>query len=81
MVKSVAKFKRQELNGGGKSSRKEDLELFDNLITMDELLVALRHNFSKHTVYKWVQKGMPTRRIGGKLWFPKKDTLLWLERR
>lgn len=54
---------------------------FDDLLTMDELLRLLKNQYSKHTVYRWVQReGMPHRKIKGKLWFPKQNVCLWLER-
>ena len=59
----------------------KDSMLFDNLVTLSELLDWLRHNYSKWTVYKWVQEGMPHKKIGNKLWFSKQDVSLWLERR
>ncbi len=55
--------------------------LFDNLITMDQLLALLKHQYKKRTVYKWVQQcGMPHKRIRGRLWFPKGEVIQWLER-
>lgn len=55
--------------------------VFDNLLTMEELLEMLRHQYSRLTIYKWVQRdGMPHRRIRGKLWFPKAEVIQWLER-
>ena len=55
-------------------------ELFDNLITIDELLLILKKQYSRHSVYKWVRQGMPHRKIRGKLWFPKDEAWKWLER-
>jgi excisionase family DNA binding protein len=55
--------------------------LFENLITMEELLRMLKNQYSKYTVYKWVQReNMPHKRIRGKLWFPRDEVTLWLER-
>lgn len=55
--------------------------LFENCITMSELLLMLRGQYSIHTVYRWVQRdGMPHKRIRGKLWFPKAEVIQWLER-
>ena len=55
--------------------------VFEKLITMDELLTMLRHQYSRYTVYRWVQRdGMPHKRIRGKLWFPKAEVIQWLER-
>ena len=59
---------------------KAEVEFFDALMTMDELLEMLRHQYSRRTVYKWVLEGMPCKKIRGKLWFPKSDVALWLER-
>ena len=51
----------------------------ENLLTMEELISALKNQYSKHTIYKWVQKdGMPHCKLRGKLWFPKNDVLQWL---
>ncbi|MBY0369700.1 helix-turn-helix domain-containing protein [bacterium] len=48
---------------------------------MEELLTMLKHQYSVHTVYRWVQRyGMPHKRIKGKLWFPRSEVIQWLER-
>ncbi|NBW98987.1 DNA-binding protein [bacterium] len=48
---------------------------------MDELLVMLRHQYSRHTIYRWVERyEMPHKRIRGKLWFPRTEVIQWLER-
>ena len=54
--------------------------LFDNHISMPELLVFLHKQYSRRTVYKWVDEGMPHKKIRGKLWFPKDAVCQWLER-
>jgi excisionase family DNA binding protein len=55
--------------------------IFDNLLTVQELLAMLKGRYSVHTVYRWVQRcGMPHKRIRGKLWFPKAEVIQWLER-
>jgi excisionase family DNA binding protein len=60
---------------------KLSVKFFDNLITFEELLAMLKHQYSKPTIYRWVQRqGMPHKRIKGKLWFPKTDVIHWLER-
>ena len=52
---------------------------FDNLLTMEELLALFKNQYSKYTVYKWVQHdNMPCRKIKGKLWFPKQEVYQWL---
>ena len=57
------------------------LSFFDNLLTLAELLELLRHQYSRYTIYRWVQRyGMPHKRIRGKLWFPKTEVIQWLER-
>lgn len=53
---------------------------FENLLTMEELLLLLKQQYSIRTVYSWVRLGMPHKKIRGKLWFPRKDVELWLER-
>ena len=56
-------------------------KLFENLITLDELLELMKHQYSKHTVYRWVSRhGMPHKKIRKKLWFPKDQVVCWLER-
>lgn len=55
---------------------------FDNLITMEELLALLRNNWSRKSIYAWIEKeGMPAIKLMGKWCFPKTEVLLWLERR
>ncbi len=62
-------------------SETKNTPLFENLVTFDELLEMLKHQYSKHTVYRWIHKqGMPYRKIKGKLWFPRDQVLIWLER-
>ena len=57
------------------------LQVFENLITLNELLEMLRHQYSRYTIYRWVQRsGMPHKRIRGRLWFPKTEVIQWLER-
>lgn len=54
---------------------------FDNYITMQELLFMLKGRYSRSTIDRWRQRGMPCRRLnGGRLWFPKKEVLKWIER-
>ena len=55
--------------------------LFDNLITLDELLLLLKNQYKRRTIYKWISEGMPHRKIRGKLWFDKDDALFWLTER
>lgn len=55
--------------------------LFDNLLTMDELLAALKHQYARSSIYQWVNRdNMPHRKIRGKLWFPVPEVFEWLER-
>ena len=54
--------------------------LFENLIPMNELLLKLKHHYSRSTVYRWVGQGMPHKKIKGKLWFPWLEVALWLDR-
>ena len=51
----------------------------DRLLTMAELLAALKNQYSRRTVYAWVKLGMPHSRIRGKLWFPKDEVFQWLK--
>lgn len=52
--------------------------LFENLLTADEL--ALDMGRSKLTVYKWVNKGLPKRRISGRIYFDAKEVAQWIQR-
>jgi len=54
--------------------------LFDNLMTMEELMAMLKHQYCRRTVYRWISQGMPHKRIRSKLWFPKNEVILWLQR-
>ena len=56
-------------------------KFFDDLLTMDELLELLRHQYSKHTIYRWIQhEGMPFIKLRGRLWFSKTSVCQWLQR-
>lgn len=55
-------------------------KLFDNLISLKELLAELNHEFKQNTVYHWVQQGIPNRKIRGRLWFDRDEARAWLER-
>ena len=60
---------------------KATTNFLSNLLTMEELLQLLKNQYSKHTIYRWVQReGMPHIKIKGKLWFPKDKVCQWLER-
>ena len=68
---------------GSEAARMPKVEalVFENLITMNELLSMLKQQYSVYTIYKWVQRyAMPHKRIRGKLWFPKAEVIQWLER-
>ena len=54
--------------------------LFDNLMTMDELLAMLKHQYCRRTIYRWIEQGMPYKRIRSRFWFPKDEVILWLGR-
>ena len=56
-------------------------DFFNDLLTMDELLSLLRHQYSKHTIYRLIQKEeMPYLKLKGRLWFSKSSVCLWLQR-
>lgn len=55
-------------------------QLFENLMTLDELLESMRHGFSRHAVYKWVKVGLPHEKIRGRLYFCPREVALWLQR-
>jgi len=54
--------------------------LFENMLTMEELLLMLKHQYCRRTVYRWIAQGMPHMRIRSKLWFPKDEVTFWLQR-
>jgi hypothetical protein len=55
-------------------------QLFENLITLDELVGRLHGKFSRHAVYKWVKEGLPHEKIRGRLLFDPSEVALWLKR-
>ena len=53
---------------------------FNDLLTMEELLALLKNQYSKYTVYRWIQKEqMPHIKIKGKLWFSQKEICSWIQ--
>ncbi len=53
---------------------------FNDLITMEELLMLLKNQYSKHTIYRWIQKErMPHTKLKGKLWFSKNAVAFWFQ--
>lgn len=56
-------------------------KLFENLVTLDELIAALGGRFAKQTLYNWVNAGMPKRKIGGRLYFAPEEVAHWLKRK
>ncbi len=53
---------------------------FSDLITMEELLTLLKHQYSKYTVYRWIQReDMPHIKIKGKLWFSEQAISSWIK--
>ena len=71
-------YKQQESLNSGDCAR----SLFDNLMTMDELMTMLKNQYCRRTIYRWIwiKQGMPCRRIRSRFWFPKDEVILWLER-
>jgi len=54
---------------------------FSDLLTMDELLILFKNQYSKHTIYRWIQReDMPHIKIKGKLWFSQKDICSWIQK-
>ncbi|MBM4222894.1 MAG: helix-turn-helix domain-containing protein [Gammaproteobacteria bacterium] len=53
---------------------------FNDLLTIDELLALLKNQYSKDTVYRWIQKEeMPYLKIKGRLWFSRKTICSWIK--
>jgi hypothetical protein len=56
-------------------------QLFDNLVTLEELLAALDGRYTKATVYDWIHReGAPKRKIRGRLFFEPGEFALWMKR-
>jgi hypothetical protein len=71
----------KKIDNGLKSTEATQVStLFDNLMTMEELMAMLRNQYCRRTVYRWISQGMPHKRIRSKLWFPKNEVILWLQR-
>lgn len=55
--------------------------VFENRITLDELVAELQGRLSKKTLYRLVYtKGMPCKKILGKLYFARDEVALFLTR-
>ncbi len=54
--------------------------LFENLVTLPELVKRLPAGFTSHAVYKWVKAGLPHEKIRGRLLFDPREVALWLKR-
>jgi hypothetical protein len=52
--------------------------LFDNLMTIDELAADIR--YSKSMIYQWVRKGLPTKKVRGRLYFEPLEVAQWMQR-
>lgn len=55
--------------------------LFDNLITIDEFLASLCHQYKRRTIYKWIKEGLPCQKIRGRLWIHADKARRWLQHR
>ena len=68
-------------SSGPEKRAKTSSTLFENLMTFDELVLMLRDQYSRRSIYNWVHRaGMPHKKIRGKLWFPRDDVIDWLQR-
>ena len=55
--------------------------IFENRITLDELVAELNGRISKRSFYRFVyEKGMPCKKLFGKLYFDRDEVALFLER-
>jgi hypothetical protein len=61
------------------------VKLFDNLVTLDELVAGMKGLVSKGTVYNWISSDeMPEecyRKFGRRLLFNPDKVALWIQRR
>jgi hypothetical protein len=53
-------------------------DIFKDLIPMEELLLLLKKQYCRRTIYRWVDLGMPHKRIRSRLWFPKDEVIKWI---
>ncbi len=53
--------------------------LFDNLLTIEELAADMMR--SRSAVYQWVRKGLPKKKINGRLYFDASEVAKWLQRK
>lgn len=57
-------------------------KLFENLVSLEELLAEMKGTWtSKRTIYNEVCKGMPHRKINGRLLFDPGEVALYLQRK
>lgn len=55
--------------------------IFDNLLSVDELVESLGGRVSKRSIYRWVEReGLPVRRLGGRLYFNPESVVQWMEK-
>lgn len=64
---NIASKDNSVIKGGSEADKA--FTIFDNLITMDELLAMLKHQYCRRTIYRWISQGMPCKRIRSRFWF------------
>ena len=52
--------------------------IFENLVTVEELLLLLNHQYCRRTIYRWLDEGIPHKKIRSRLWFPKDEAINWI---
>jgi hypothetical protein len=52
--------------------------LFENLMTIDELATDI--SYSKSMIYQWVRRGLPTKKVRGRLYFEPREVAQWMQR-
>jgi len=69
---------RRKIEPGRKLDR--SFAEFSEFVSFDEFWSMFRGKYTKGAIYNWVNRGMPSKKIGRRLWIPKTDALVWLER-
>jgi hypothetical protein len=56
-------------------------EVFEKLLSIDQLLAAVHGCVTRYTVYRWVRSGLPAVKLGGQLYFEPSKAFPWIERK
>lgn len=63
----------------------EGAQFFDSMVTVPELQSLLeqwfRRRYTRKTVYKWVNEGMPHEKVRGRIFVSPEKVATWLRRK